>query len=304
MDKREPFNVLSFLNTEVYPNLDAAAAGLLVGLNPVLGESGKHYELTCPSCHTRRAFYYTGSRSLLCNRREKCKFKQSLWDYVQDSKGLSHAETFAALCAAAGKELPSIEKASRWKSLIATASLARLGFEEWFGSFVSRWFKKTELSLNADLMELYQHTSRQTIRIDRDLPPGTYGLKAVEWAWESFEPDPRSGQQFIPYNGFKLFYLVPGGRTSMIAFASDGTVRNAQGDALNYLYADGDIEEFFRDHPYQRESWQLLMEAAKGRLPTRDEVADFLQANGWRMTGWGKPARHSPWSLRVGLGEL
>jgi DNA primase len=100
------FDTRTFLREQVYPALDAAGAGLLDGLNPK--KRSNNYLLTCPGCQKREAYYYIGSSHILCGRKTECKFTQSIWDYVKDSKNLNQAETFAELCAAAGVERPAV----------------------------------------------------------------------------------------------------------------------------------------------------------------------------------------------------
>lgn len=102
------FDTRGFMEQHVYPALDAAARGLLDPLHPVAKNGGAYYILDCPNCQKREAFYRAGHKMLMCNRREECKHKQSIWDYVQNSQNLSQQETFEALCEAAGIEKPAL----------------------------------------------------------------------------------------------------------------------------------------------------------------------------------------------------
>lgn len=93
-----------FLKDKVYPDLDAVDAGLLDHLKPH-GQSNGSYQLTCPSCGEKRAFYYIGSAFIQCNRRNQCKVPTSLWD-VLSQQGLSNSDIIKRLCSAAGVTPP------------------------------------------------------------------------------------------------------------------------------------------------------------------------------------------------------
>lgn len=89
----------------IYQSLDRALA--LEALNPQ--DKGDHYLLTCPACGKREAFIYkAGTPRLVCNRRDKCGLNQSLWDYIQGSRGLDKRETLQELARLAGFELPAL----------------------------------------------------------------------------------------------------------------------------------------------------------------------------------------------------
>jgi len=109
---------------EIYRSLDRAEA--LADLAPQ--DKGNYYSLICPDCLKREAYIYKDGTRLFCNRRDKCGLSQSLWDYVQKSKGLTNQETLKELARLAGCPLPerdpealerierAREQASVWES--------------------------------------------------------------------------------------------------------------------------------------------------------------------------------------------
>ena len=90
---------------EIYQGLDRAEA--LADLDPQ--DKGSYYLLTCPNCGKREAFIYKNRTWITCNRRDKCGFNQSLWDYVQKSKSLTNQETLRELARLAGYTLPNLD---------------------------------------------------------------------------------------------------------------------------------------------------------------------------------------------------
>ena len=93
------------LLAEIYQSLDRALA--LEALKPQ--DKGDHYLLTCPACGKREAFIYKAGRPLIiCNRRDKCGYNSSLWDYIQGARGLDNRETLQELARLAGYELPAL----------------------------------------------------------------------------------------------------------------------------------------------------------------------------------------------------
>jgi DNA primase catalytic core len=91
---------------EIYRGLDRAEA--LAELEP--RDKGGYYLLTCPSCRKREAYIYKDGTRIICNRRDKCGFSQSLWDYVQGSRRLTNQETLRELAQLAGYSLPELDK--------------------------------------------------------------------------------------------------------------------------------------------------------------------------------------------------
>lgn len=120
---------------EIYGSLDRARA--LVELEPE--DKRSYYLLTCPNCGKREAFIYKTGTRIICNRRDKCGFNQSLWDYIQSSKRLSNQETLRELARLAGYTLPELEPEA-----IERLEQARAQAEAWgitFAIFSARlWF--------------------------------------------------------------------------------------------------------------------------------------------------------------------
>jgi DNA primase len=93
---------------EIYQGIDRAEA--LAELDPK--DEGDYYVLNCPNCGKREAYIYKSWTRLFCNRRDKCGFSQSLWDYVQSSRKLTNQETLRELARLAGYTLPDQDQAS------------------------------------------------------------------------------------------------------------------------------------------------------------------------------------------------
>lgn len=102
-----------FLAERVWPELDAASAGLLDDLSPKLIRS--YYQLTCPSCGKRRAYYYPRS-SIRCNRIEECSYRSSVWNYMLD-QAISKADIIERVCDAVGVTPPDQKPRSQKHSL-------------------------------------------------------------------------------------------------------------------------------------------------------------------------------------------
>jgi len=93
--------IKKLLETEIYPAIDKAS--LLAAFEPV--DKGAYFLLRCPSCNKREAFIYKDKGLIFCNRRDKCGYKATLWDYVaQDRKLSDNKAIFRELCKLAGKE--------------------------------------------------------------------------------------------------------------------------------------------------------------------------------------------------------
>lgn len=56
------------------------------GLEPE--DKGKYYILRCPKCNQKQMFLYKNKEMLICNRRNKCGYTISFWDFVKENKGL------------------------------------------------------------------------------------------------------------------------------------------------------------------------------------------------------------------------
>ncbi len=81
------------LDFDIYPNLDRAEA--VKDFNPQ--DKGKYYLLTCSQCGKQEAFLYKDRVYIKCNRLNKCGYAQSIWDYIQGTKGLTNQETLREL---------------------------------------------------------------------------------------------------------------------------------------------------------------------------------------------------------------
>jgi DNA primase len=93
------------LDFEIYPNLDRAET--VKDLNPQ--DKGKYYLLTCPRCGKAETYLYKTGIYIKCNRLNQCGYAQSLWDYIQNRKGLTNRETLRELARLAGYTLPELE---------------------------------------------------------------------------------------------------------------------------------------------------------------------------------------------------
>jgi len=98
-------NEVRDLLEEIYRSLDQAEA--LADLAPQ--DKGSYFLLTCPNCRKREAYIYKDGTRIICNRRDKCGFSQSLWDYVQGSRGLTNQETLRELARLAGYQIPELD---------------------------------------------------------------------------------------------------------------------------------------------------------------------------------------------------
>ena len=98
-----------FLRDEVYPKINAVDEGLLDHLKPSHRKGNGSYELNCPQCGERRAYYYEGHSVVQCNRRESClESPTTLWDVLAKQQK-TNADIIKVLCAAAGVKPPERE---------------------------------------------------------------------------------------------------------------------------------------------------------------------------------------------------
>lgn len=95
------------LMTSIYQTLDREA--LLAELEP--RRSGQVYVLKCPQCGRREAYLYHDGAQIVCNRLNKCGYRESLWDYVSHRDGTDARGTLSTLARLAGVALP--ERQSR-----------------------------------------------------------------------------------------------------------------------------------------------------------------------------------------------
>lgn len=111
----------SHMREHVYPHIDAAE--LLNSLSP--RHSGKAYRLDCPSCEARQAaFYYPGSSTIICNRRDKCGASWSIWDLLLDM-GWSSQEVVEHLHSLAGVPIPDDDDSQPVGSVARTVAVIR-----------------------------------------------------------------------------------------------------------------------------------------------------------------------------------
>jgi DNA primase len=98
-------DIKDLLDYHIYPNLDRAEA--LADLDP--RDKGSYYLLICPDCGKREAYIYKTGLYIKCNRMDKCAYAISLWDYIQQKRGLTNQETIQELAKLASYSLPSLE---------------------------------------------------------------------------------------------------------------------------------------------------------------------------------------------------
>lgn len=96
--------VKDFLDLEIYPNLNKADA--VKGLDPE--DRGTYFLVTCPECGQRDAHISKTGLYIKCHRVHKCGHFQSLWDYIQSTKGLTNEGTVRELARLAGRTLPEL----------------------------------------------------------------------------------------------------------------------------------------------------------------------------------------------------
>ena len=104
-------NTKDLLDFEIYPSLDRAEA--VKGLNPQ--DKGEYYLLTCPKCGKAETYLYKTGIYIKCSRINKCGYAQSLWDYIQNTKGLTNQETLRELSRLAGYTPPELKGYSEEK---------------------------------------------------------------------------------------------------------------------------------------------------------------------------------------------
>lgn len=259
------FDTGGYLREHVYPALDAAEAGLLEALNPKRGQAGKHYVLTCPNCHKREGFYYIGSRYLMCNRRDECKFKQSVWDYVKNAKNLDDAGTFAELCAAAGVERPAIGNG-------ADAGEAKEESRDRFIWRVAKDVFRELLRKDPEAMAYLQEERNLTPEQIEECPLGYYPnaatvVKALEAAGIRVEEAQRwgllpadRGQESGYTRRVVSYWSIDGGAWRLVGRAIDKDRKP------KYLYASSAVG-FNRGIPYNFKFRRAAPNSAKFRSP-------------------------------------
>ena len=110
------------LENEIYPELDIES--LLSELNPKKYSS--YYKITCPICGKKEAYIpnrITLKPIIICNRKNKCAYTSSIWNYLKDSRGLSNKEILHLLAEYAGYELPKLTKTYTYSKPIQKPSI-------------------------------------------------------------------------------------------------------------------------------------------------------------------------------------
>lgn len=89
--------------TDIYERLDRAEA--VRDLSPE--DKGQYFLISCPSCNRREAYIYKNRKPyIVCNRKNKCGYNKSLWDYIQEKGNLTGQETLKELARIANYTLP------------------------------------------------------------------------------------------------------------------------------------------------------------------------------------------------------
>lgn len=185
---------------DIYQNLDKALA--LAELSPE--DKGNYYVLTCPGCGRREAYIYKTGARIECNRRDKCGFSQSLWDYFKEAKGLSQRETLEQLASLAGVQLQGdnsqdsrneINKAEIWKAVVDffRKELKGDSGKEAREYLRSRGYSEQEI----ERMGLGLYVSVSELK-DYLLSSGYQG-DALEWIISSLKSIPNDYKIVIPY---------------------------------------------------------------------------------------------------------
>lgn len=128
-----------FLETRVWPELDAVSSGLVDALNPQ--QTGSSYKLTCPGCGKRRAFYYP-TKAIRCNRIEACGYVATIWRYLIDHEGLSKKEVVERVCDAVGVSPPDNKAPQRTTEQSLDSKIVRIlqdSFKDCAATLKERW---------------------------------------------------------------------------------------------------------------------------------------------------------------------
>jgi DNA primase len=95
---------IDLLDNLIYPSLDRA--DVFQELEPV--SKGSYYLLTCPKCGKKEATVYKKGFKVFCNRKNQCGYEATLWDFVQEKKGLTNQGTLKELARLAKVTLPEL----------------------------------------------------------------------------------------------------------------------------------------------------------------------------------------------------
>jgi DNA primase catalytic core len=57
-------------------------------------KSSTYYKVICPNCNKPKAYIYfnQGTRTIYCNRKDKCTLNKGLWDYIAENRGYSNKD--------------------------------------------------------------------------------------------------------------------------------------------------------------------------------------------------------------------
>ena len=103
------------LDNYIYPNLNIE--DLLSELNPK--NKGKYFTLTCPNCGKKEAFITikpTLKPIIICNRKNKCAYVSSLWNYLKFSRNLSKKEVLELLAQYSNVDLSEFNQNKTYKN--------------------------------------------------------------------------------------------------------------------------------------------------------------------------------------------
>jgi len=71
---------------------------------------GDYYLVKCPNCGKKEAYIYKNSMNIVCNRKNKCNYQNTLWNYLKEKYFYSDKEVFTILCKMAGKSPSDLDQ--------------------------------------------------------------------------------------------------------------------------------------------------------------------------------------------------
>jgi len=144
-------------------------------------DKGKHYLVVCPECGKKEAYVYKGSKVIVCNRKDKCLYKSSLFDYLQKKYSLNNQETLFRLAELAGYELE--------KSQVSQEKLESIAKE-----------KKKE-SILKDAMEYFKSLNAKNLQY---LTSRGYTKEEIEKMDLGFYPGKSVTQKYLIDKGYGM----------------------------------------------------------------------------------------------------
>lgn len=160
----------AFLESRVWPELDAVSSGLLEELKPQ--RSGSSYKLTCPSCGKRKAYYYP-HRAIRCNRIESCRYVSSIWTYLLEYQNLSKKEVVQTVCNAVGIDPPDATSPVRSKSVSTDSQVIKIlqsSFSQCSGALKEKWdYTEEQISLLSKFCGYYPTVSEVKSKLPSSL---------------------------------------------------------------------------------------------------------------------------------------